>query len=96
MIGNSFSVAGCRHYTFISPQRGENLVFVPEPFNPRDPFAVAVYNVYSQKMGYVPKRGGLNLQVLALLTRYIIKVRVIGVLPNAFFVEITNVETRSK
>ncbi len=82
------SISGIKYYNFIAPSNGDRLILMPEPNNRHDKFAVAVYNTLSQQIGYLPKRSKINLQALTMLNRYVVEVRVIGILQKSFYIEV--------
>lgn len=55
MNGNIKTAVVGRKYYDVEVKEGEILKMVPEPDNPHDSHAVAVYNIFNQKVGYIKK-----------------------------------------
>ena len=52
---NLYSIRGILYHKFTQLRNGEELVLVQEPHNKHDPNAIAVFNKYSEKVGYISR-----------------------------------------
>jgi len=50
-----YFIRGIQFHKFSSLQDGDQLVLVQEPHNKHDPNAIAVFNKYSEKIGYISR-----------------------------------------
>ncbi|MBT3799663.1 MAG: hypothetical protein HOG05_00785 [Bacteroidetes bacterium] len=50
-----YFIRGIQYQKFTHLHDGDELVFVHEPSNQHDPNAVAVFNKYSEKVGYISR-----------------------------------------
>lgn len=62
-----FKVSGIKYHDAIFPSEKDYVFLVPEPTNIFDGDAVAVFNKYHQRVGYVPVRNYYNQKALKLI-----------------------------
>lgn len=67
-------VAGRRHHVLATVKPGDQVLFVPEPENPHDPYAVAVWAEHG-KAGYLPKPLAVRCRLLGPTTGTVTDVR---------------------
>lgn len=62
-----FKVSGIKYHDAIFPSEKDYVFLLPEPENIFDNQAVAVYNKFHQRIGYVPVRNYYNEKALKLI-----------------------------